>query len=307
MNNSDKGHFCYRAFGLEIESELAFPQLLSVACGDFPDLTISFGQVPDHLDNSIKKSVTYEVSDEAFLLDLQGVARFYVELGSMIRIEPKPEALESDIRHFLLGTCIGAALHQRKILPLHASAVDFKGKAILFTGISGAGKSSVANAFRMRGHMLLTDDICPIQFNNDIPYAIPAYPQSKLWEDALDQYKIAYHDLPLIRPSIKKRALPLHNQFKAEKLPICAMYVLAVSNVADVEISPVVDANKFTTINLMIYRKFLLVGKNAIKENFLNVTLLASLVPIIAVFRPYEYPIESLREKISLDITKRGY
>ena len=49
---------------------------------------------------------------------------------------------------------------------MHASAIVHEGKAVLFTGISGAGKSTTANAFRLKGYKMLTDDVCPITFIN---------------------------------------------------------------------------------------------------------------------------------------------
>ena len=59
-----------------------------------------------------------------------------------IRLAPalSPDVLEGDVRAYLLGTAIGALLHQRGLLPLHASAVEVNGRAVAFIAPAGHGK-----------------------------------------------------------------------------------------------------------------------------------------------------------------------
>ena len=57
---------------------------------------------------------------------------------------------------------MGAILMQRKILPLHGSAIAIDGKAYAIVGDSGAGKSTLASAFLKRGYQLLSDDVITV-------------------------------------------------------------------------------------------------------------------------------------------------
>ena len=76
---------------------------------------------------------------------------------------------------------MGIILMQRKILPLHGSAVAIDGKAYAFIGESGAGKSTLAAAFMNKGYELMTDDIVAISFkHNEIPIVTPAYASKTL-------------------------------------------------------------------------------------------------------------------------------
>ena len=59
---------------------------------------------------------------------------------------PGRDLYESDVRVFLLGSCIGALLHQRGILVLHAGAIHTDKGAVLFTGPWGIGKSTLLAA-----------------------------------------------------------------------------------------------------------------------------------------------------------------
>ena len=58
---------------------------------------------------------------------------------------------------------MGAALHQRGILPLHANAVEIDHRAVAFMGASGAGKSTLAAWFHDQGYPILADDVCVIR------------------------------------------------------------------------------------------------------------------------------------------------
>ncbi|REL33807.1 hypothetical protein DYD21_10400 [Rhodohalobacter sp. SW132] len=64
---------------------------------------------------------------------------------------------------------------------LHASSLVRHDKALLITGISGAGKSSLSAAFAANGFSVHSDDIALIQNDNDgNPVVMPGYPRIKV-------------------------------------------------------------------------------------------------------------------------------
>ena len=63
---------------------------------------------------------------------------------------------------------MGAILMQRKILPLHGSAIAIDGKAYAIVGDSGAGKSTLASAFLNKGYQLLSDDVIAVSLSKKI-------------------------------------------------------------------------------------------------------------------------------------------
>ena len=97
---------------------------------------------------------------------------------------PRPN--DNDVRLFLLGSVMGALLHQRGWLPLHGSAIRLPdGTAAIFMGPSGVGKSTLAAAFRRRGYAVAADDVSLIFTGADgSPLLQPAYPELKLWAEA---------------------------------------------------------------------------------------------------------------------------
>ena len=74
---------------------------------------------------------------------------------------------------------------------LHASAVRVGGKAVLFCGTSGAGKSTIAAALAQRGYPLITDDVCAIAAEGAAPLVYPDGRQLKLWAHAIERLDLA--------------------------------------------------------------------------------------------------------------------
>lgn len=93
-------------------------------------------------------------------VEVRGVAQFVASGGSCIRFAPDPAARPEDVRLYLTGTIFGVLLHQRGIVPLHASCVSIDGTGVAFAGASGSGKSTLVAALLQRGATFVSDDIC---------------------------------------------------------------------------------------------------------------------------------------------------
>lgn len=172
----------YQLFGLSIDSEIVLPELIQATGSSRPGVTIRLGRVEGDPAESVHNE------GEAIILNFPGIARYRVEAGQAIVIDPEPGVPERNLRLYLLGSAFGALLHQRGMLPLHANAVEIGGRAIAFMGESGAGKSTLAAWFHDRGYKVLADDVCAIGFDEDgAPYAHPGLRRLRLWDEALSR------------------------------------------------------------------------------------------------------------------------
>src|SRR5687768_1987297 len=113
VNQAMTGPFDYSLFGLHIRSELPLPELLAVENSSPPHVTIQVGKVPQALETGRRTQVT----DGGLLLLIDGVGGYFVKDGSAIIVEPHPGVPDSNVRIFLLGSAMGALLHQRGLLP----------------------------------------------------------------------------------------------------------------------------------------------------------------------------------------------
>jgi hypothetical protein len=168
------------------------------------------------------------VADGVLILSVPAVARYRIEGGREILIDPAPGVSERNLRVFLLGSAMGALLHQRGLLPLHANAVEFGGRAFAFLGRSGAGKSTLALWFAGRGHRILCDDVCAIGFDSaGAPLALPGVPRLRLWKDALARSGRASANHERSFDGQDKYDVPVAAERPDGPLPFAACYLLA--------------------------------------------------------------------------------
>jgi len=71
-----------------------------------------------------------------------------------------------------------------QVLALHGSAVSLKGRAFIFLGASGAGKSTTAHALGARGLRLVSDDMVLVDVARGL--VLPGAPTVRLWRDELE-------------------------------------------------------------------------------------------------------------------------
>jgi hypothetical protein len=276
----------YRAFGLRIRSSLPLPELIRDDSDGDPDAQVICGSVPADLPDASLVRKRFQATAGALLLRIEGVARYLVTDGSQIVVEPEPQAHEEDVRLFLLGSALGALLHQRHDLVLHGSAIEVGGGCAVFLGTSGSGKSTLALAFRERGYPILTDDVSVVRPGSDGALAVqPGYPQARLWLDSLASVNIAGEDLRRIRRSMEKRALPLDASFFPSPLPVGRIYILRPVD-HDIRIEPLGGSRRFAALRSHTYRFRYLEGSGSKAKHFQLAVQLARQAPISVVRRP---------------------
>jgi len=299
----DHKTYRYFVFGLQVKSDLEIPQLISSNEQNHFDVEILLSDVPKQLQREPKKKgVTYELAPTEFVLDLVNIARYYVVDGNKIFITLKKQTDLKDVRLFLLGSCFGALLLQRKSLPLHASGFVHNDEAVLISGLSGMGKSTTTNAFRLKGYKVITDDICPIKIMEEIPYAVSGYPQAKLWEDALEELEIEYKSLPHVRSNLSKRVVRFTDHFETVPKPIKRIYVLGIHDEPEVEIKDIFDSERFMVIKNVTYKNYFIEGLDLYPAHFKNCVELANYVDMKYLYRPRENSLDKVVEAIENDL-----
>lgn len=215
--------YIYEAFGMTIKSEFPVPELVTdVDPESKPD--VEYRLVPrarTMRDNSV------EYVDGKLYIQILGAAQFCIEGGKVVTVSPTEGGSWDKIRLYLLGTCMGALLLQRGILPLHGSAVAIDGKAYIFVGNSGAGKSTLAASLLRHGASFLSDDIAAVYWDPDgTPHVSFAYPQQKLWRDSLDHFGMDAREYRMVMDGEDKYAVPLRQGKRTLHAPLAGIYEL---------------------------------------------------------------------------------
>jgi hypothetical protein len=165
----------YSAFGLTFDSQICIPEL----CPGYgmADVNIVTGRVA--FEES--ENVTYRISKEEFAFRIDEIAKFLVKNGNNIVVDICGKSDMQTLRAYLLGTAFGMLLIQKNIIPIHGSTVMIGGKAVIFTGDCGAGKTTLSSWFQKSGYGYLSDDISAIRFDSkDIPAVHPSFVQQRI-------------------------------------------------------------------------------------------------------------------------------
>lgn len=141
---------------------------------------------------------------------------------------PDTSSLENTTS-YLLGPVLGLVLRLRGVTCLHASAVGFENRSVVFVGAPGAGKSTTAAAFAQEGHGVLSDDIVALAESGGAFQVMPGYPYLCLWPESLEMLHDSPEAFPRITPDGEKRRLALGikgTRFEKRPLRLGAIYFL---------------------------------------------------------------------------------
>jgi hypothetical protein len=219
--------YSYSVAGLSVGSDIVLPGLIEAAFdGQTPDVAIARADVPLALEGAESVGPTWQILDDTFLFRIPDLARFHLTGGRRIAYALENDTPADDIAVFLIGTVFGILLHQRGHIVLHASAVSVGGKAVLFCGASGAGKSTIAAALDRQGYPVIADDVCAIDLDGPAgPMVQPDGRQLKLWSQAIEKLDLAESRREPVRRKLEKYYLEPANA-AAAPLPLGAVYVL---------------------------------------------------------------------------------
>ena len=191
-------HFHYRAFGLDIDSELQIAQLQ--LCNAFPTdpdrrLVLQFGEVDQTLITApgVRRGL------------VRTLFRYEVVDGNHVTIECLPQADRRNVSDMIASRVMTIVVYQRGLLPLHASAISIGGGIVAFSGTSGTGKSTLAAALERNGHVVVSDDMLPVEAAaGQVPKAWPGAARLKLSQAVLDYLDCPNNNLPLANTQEEK-------------------------------------------------------------------------------------------------------
>jgi hypothetical protein len=227
-----------------------------------------------------------EIGEREFVFRPKEGLAFLVRDGREVTVSRAPDVSETDIYVFLMGSVWGVLCHQRELLPLHCSAIEFRGRAIAFTGPSGTGKSTLAAGMLKRGYPHLCDDVC-IADQSGGPVRLWPMPKGlKLWGDAAEALDMARGTVVNRSKEWDKYLVPTQAYAGQDWLEISALYVLDGAEDGEIEISRLRGSCRFQEIMSNLYRGEWMNAMRDPAEVFEQVANLAQSVPVYRFSRP---------------------
>lgn len=107
-----------------------------------------------------------------------------------------------DIPAAFYGTVVAIVLAWRGMVPLHGSAVEIDGRALMIAGLGGAGKSTLCSALTERGARLISDDLTALMPTGpgETPLLQPGRPAIRLARPGRSTADKALHAAPRVDP-----------------------------------------------------------------------------------------------------------
>jgi hypothetical protein len=169
-------------YGFEVKAELPLRRL-NAATGTRGELTIDVAREP--LPPLRGEPVSTLVGDDGrrfyashelngrCLLELPPSGEFLLDPDA-VRVTARAGDDDEALReHRIVSSAVGTMLSMRGDLVLHASAVAVDGRAVLFCGPTGRGKSTLALALGEGGHGVLSEDGVAVDLEGEQPVAFP--------------------------------------------------------------------------------------------------------------------------------------
>ncbi len=296
--------YYYWAYGLNIHTEIPFPELYEVAAFDNPDAVLICGKVPLTIQGDLGfRSKSIMISPTEYILHVKDIASYHVQEGKQIVIEKSEDCDWDSVRLFCLSNAFAALLQQRNLIPLHCSAFLDNDELVLIMGDSGAGKSTTLAGMINKGFQPFSDDVCVPFFKQGSKelFMFSSYPMMKYWGDTFEKVDIGggIKDRK-IRPDMDKFGVYFHERFIIDfkKVKLVVMIEKA-SNITAVSTKHVSGIDLFQRLERNAYRGEYLGFAGLQKEHFKLFTSIATTTKTTLISRPFpENSIEGVLDAI---------
>ena len=244
----------YKVYGLLIKSEMDINEFIVEAFATkIFDAKIVLEEMPKTIKESILdgRNIFIEANDVWFHID--GVANYRITNGNKIAIEADKYANINDIKSYLLGTCMGHLLYQKKILAIHGGAIEANNKALIIVGESGSGKTTLTTALRLKGYRFITDDLATIEFRSSIAVN-HGYPGQRLCDDGMELFGYDVSKYQMINLDNRmKYVIPVRENFINKKTELGAIFEITTGNVNKVCIEEIFGGEKLKLVLRNVY------------------------------------------------------
>lgn len=280
--------FHYRLYCTDILSDM---ELYQPRVGDGnpdPDNTITIreGKMPEEYKFD-RDCYSYIKPDCCYLSN--SICYLYIPDGNTLIYEKKPDHDYKNLANYLLGWGISMVFYRRVTAIIHCSALYNDKGAILISGQSGAGKSTVTTGLLDKGLKFLADDTSAVTVRGTEAYATPCYPYRKLCRDVVVARNLNIDDLLYIDEDKDKFMVPWTDFFPDYPIKVAALFYVELSQEdSEVRIEEITGFAKMSYIYGSLFLSRLLRPGDQDKFLFQMCLSLAGSIKVFRVTRPIE-------------------
>ena len=215
--------FFHSLYGLIVESEFFLPGAVVVSPST-ADVFVRTAQA-----RPVKSPVTglfnLTQQEDAHVFDFpDGVQAVVASDATRIELSWPPPFTSDYAATYLMNVVMSLVMRLRGHETLHASAILIDDAAIVFLGVSGAGKSTITAMLALRGFPVITEDVTAIIDRGTTFAVVAGHTRVRLWPDVAALLFGSADALPLIANKEWKRYFDVSDRFAQGTFEIAAIY-----------------------------------------------------------------------------------
>lgn len=226
-------------------------------------------------------------SANSFRIDYSNGLAFEVDsTQSIVNVSGAGQISSTELSSFLLGPVLGILLRMKGLTCLHASAVAFADRSLVFAGIEGSGKSTAAAIFAKNGHAVLTDDIAVLDQLDGVFSVRSGCPILNLLSDSADWLRGSrLSGVSELEIETEKQRIALDEKgfrFQKDGLPLGAVFILDAAADSSRQIECLSPQQALICLAAETYANRMLDTQMRAAE-FLTLGALVRLVPVLRI------------------------
>jgi len=216
--------FFHSLYGLTVESEFPLPGAAVVPPGA-ADALVRHAPKARPILSPVTGLFNLTQDAGAFVFDFpDGVQVVVTSDAKRIELSWPPPFTSDYAATYLMNVVMSFVMRLRGHATLHASAVLIDGAAIVFPGVSGAGKSTIAAMLALRGFPVITEDVTAIVDRGTTFGVVSGHTRVRLWPDVAALLFGSAEALPLIAGKEWKRYFDVSDHFAHGTFDVAAIY-----------------------------------------------------------------------------------
>ncbi len=284
----------YLIFGLRVTSDIHLEGAYAIVKADDIQVKIcqekldeSYMEISDLERNNEQVGVVKHYEENWACLRFKKHGVFIIENGNTIKYQLYEQYDQHFVSQIFLCFCMTVLLIQRNMLLLHGSAILYKGKTLVISGESGAGKSSLSNEIMSRGYKQMSDDIVAVGQNEKGMIAYPSFPVRKLCADFVEKQEMDKSKLiPMPDIEREKYGLILRDEYYNQETVLGAMVIIRARDVEEPILEEITGADKLKYLTENFFRLDVYEQISFKPEDMLRAIKIANQMPIYTLTRP---------------------
>lgn len=286
--------YYYMIFGFNVASDFALEGAYEIEKPEKVQITIrkelfddTYMELSDLEKNDDGVVIIKHFEENWACMRLKKHGVFMIENGDTIKYNLYPWYERGLVSQFFLCVCMTILLIQRKSILLHGSAILYKGKTLVISGESGAGKSSLSSEIMSRGYKQMSDDIVSVGESEKGMVAYPSFPIRKLCADFVEKQGLNKEELiPMPDEDREKYGLILKDEYHNQKELLGAMVIIRARDVEEPILEEIMGADKLKYLTQNFFRQEVYEQVPFKPEDMMRAIKLAGQMPIYVLTRP---------------------